>query len=70
MTTIAPPTSNLINTDPWTISAVSNDILKVGVHQVTVTASLLNYSGVASKSVTFNLTVIDLCATAVISNQD
>lgn len=70
MTTIAPPTSNLINTDLWTISAVSNDILKVGVHQVTVTSSLLNYSGVASNSETFNLTVIDLCATAVISNQD
>jgi hypothetical protein len=70
MTTLAPPASNLIDTDPWTISAVTNDILKVGAHQVTVTSSLQNYPGVPTKSVTFNLTVIDLCATALISNQD
>jgi hypothetical protein len=64
MTKIAPPASSLINSDPWTISAVTNSIAHVGVHVVTVSASLVNYPSVAAKSVNFNLTVIDNCTTA------
>ena len=57
--TLAPPESNLIDANPWTISAVTNDIKKVGVHQVKLTVTLANYTDVAAKSVTFNLTIID-----------
>ena len=68
ITFITPPASNLPDTDLWTISAVTNNIAQVGVHIVTITASLINYPGVAAKSVTFNLTVIDNCSTALLTN--
>jgi len=68
MTSIAKPASNLINTDKWTISAVYNEIAQVGDHIVTVTATLADYPSVVAKSVTFNLTVIDDCATAKVTS--
>ena len=70
MTQIAQPVSNLVDTDPWTISAVANTNTLVASYVVTVTASMSNYSGVAAKSVTFNLLVIDNCATAQVTSQN
>lgn len=69
ITSIVPPSSGLTNTDMWTISAVTNSIAQVGVHVVTVTATFTNYPSVPAKTVTFNLTVIDNCATALLNNK-
>ena len=54
---ITPPASGLLDTDPWTISAQTADVAQLGVHTVTITASMVNYPSVPSVSVTFLLTV-------------
>ena len=65
---VSPPASGATNTDPWTISCVTNDITLVGVYIVTVTASLANYPLVAPVTSTFVLTIIDECQVAVLDN--
>lgn len=54
---------------PWTISAFTNDPLKVGSHVVTISSSLKNFPGVPSVTVSFTLVVIDDCETAVVQAQ-
>lgn len=49
MNTIVKPESNLLYTDPWTISAVYINNSNVGDHLVTVTATLVNYPNIAEK---------------------
>ena len=63
---IAQPPSGLVNTDSWTISCVTNDILLVGVYTVTITGSVVNYPTVVPLPMTFTLTIIDNCETAVL----
>lgn len=66
---VTPPTTGLVNTDPWTISCVTNNISLVGVYTVTITASVIPYPTVFVLPITFTLTIIDNCATASLDTQ-
>lgn len=66
---VTPPTTGLVNTDPWTISCMTNDISLVGVYIVTITASVIPYPTVVVLPITFTLTIIDNCATASLDTQ-
>ncbi len=70
ITYVTAPTTSLSIADLWTISAITPDKANVGMHAVTLTASLISYPGVTSKSVTFNLTVIDNCETAKLTSEN
>lgn len=58
-----------MNTDPWTISVLINDINLVGTIPVIFTVKLTSYSSVSSLLISFNLVVGDRCSTAVIDNK-
>ena len=68
ITSIAPPTSGFPDTDLWTFSAFTNNKLQVGVHSVTINATLVNYPSVPARLVTFTVTVIDNCETAILTS--
>ena len=67
LATIIPP-ATLPNTEPWTISAFTNDPLQVGARLVSITASLVSYPLVTPVVVIFTLTVVDDCETALVQN--
>jgi hypothetical protein len=62
--------SNLVDTDPWTISAYTTDINLVGVRTVIVAASFENYPALTAVTASFKLTVVGVCLNAKISNKD
>lgn len=68
ITYVTAPTIGQTILDLWTIFAITNDKAQVGIHTVTLTASLISYSSVPAQSVSFKLTVIDNCETATLSS--
>ena len=63
---MAAPASGLLNTDYWTLSTLTNNIADVGVYTVTITVAMVTYTTVLPITVSYTLTVVDPCSTAVI----
>ena len=63
---MAAPVSGLLNTDYWTLSTLTNNIADVGVYTVTITVAMVTYTTVLPITVSYTLTVVDPCSTAVI----
>lgn len=63
---VVPPASGWMNNDTWHTSSWTDDITKVGIYPVTITARLEDYPGIPPVTASFTLTVIDECETAII----
>jgi hypothetical protein len=63
---IVMPADSLEFTSPWTLPALSNSFVDVGVWTVTLQASLLNYPTIAAVTQVMTATVIDPCLSTVI----
>lgn len=66
---LSPPSSGVVETDPWTLSLETTNMADVGIYTATIRCTLMNYPAVAPVDLLVDLQILHPCSLTTLTPQ-